>query len=645
MWMSLSALAALRLPGWPKTAGGWQKLAREGRWQRAEWKWPANPDGRWRKRRGTGGGIEFHSDVLPERARKMLKSCIQNTLPPPETALEGAETTAEALPDSSADAAEALTDAAREAAALRLSACRAVDRLSSAGATMAEALAIAAAEANTTPATIRRWRARAEDDGDPLAGLADRRGRIARADAVDPAAWAAYLADYLRPAQPGHAACYRRLARAAQAHGWKIPSAATLKRKLEREVSAAAIVLARQGERALERLYPAQQRSRLDLGALEWVNADGHTFDVFVRFPDGRIGRPCLVAFQDVYSGAFLSWRLAESEHRDVVRLAFGGLVERYGIPEHLLLDNGRAFASKWLSGGTPTRYRFKVRPEDPIGLFTQVVGEIHWATPFHGQAKPIERGFRDLCEDIARAPFCAGAYTGNSPAAKPSDYGRRAIPWADFEAFVDREIVAHNTRPGRRSAVCAGRSLMAAFEASYSTRPIRKASAAQRRLWLLAAEGVMARADDGAVYIAGNRYWAEWIVKYRGQRLVARLDPAAMHAGIEVEQLDGRYLGFADCVAAVGFADQDAARAHASARRDYIRAVKAQLKAENKLTAADVAALIPAPAAPPPPAAGVVKPLFGGAERARRPAAMSDEEFGLGWTAAIERLKAGTDG
>jgi hypothetical protein len=57
------------------------------------------------------------------------------------------------------------------------------------------------------------------------------------------------------------------------------------------------------------------------------------------------------------------------------------------------------------------------------------------------------------------------------------------------------------------------------------------------------------------------------------------------------------------------------------------------------------VAALIPAPAAPPPPAAGVVKPLFGGAERARRPAAMSDEEFGLGWTAAIERLKAGTDG
>lgn len=638
MWISLAALAALALPGWPKSARGWQKLARQGRWQRAEWLWPTNPEGRWRKRRGTGGGIEFHVDVLPERARKALLNSAQSAPPPQKTADPVAETTP--------DPTDALTDAAREAAALRLGAVRRVEALIAAGATMTEALAAAAASANTTVSTIRRWRAKARtDEAQRLAALTDRRGRKAGDDALDPDAWAFYSADYLRPARPGHAACYRRLARAAQAHGWRIPSAATLKRKLEREVSAAAIVLARQGERALERLYPAQQRSRLDLGALEWVNADGHTFDVFVRFPDGRIGRPCLVAFQDVYSGAFLSWRLAESEHRDVVRLAFGGLVERYGIPEHLLLDNGRAFASKWLSGGTPTRYRFKVRPEDPIGLFTQVVGEIHWATPFHGQAKPIERGFRDLCEDIARAPFCAGAYTGNSPAAKPSDYGRRAIPWADFEAFVDREIVAHNTRPGRRSAVCAGRSLMAAFEASYSTRPIRKASAAQRRLWLLAAEGVMARADDGAVYIAGNRYWAEWIVKYRGQRLVARLDPAAMHAGIEVEQLDGRYLGFAGCVAAVGFADQDAARAHASARRDYIRAAKAQLKAENKLTAADVATLIPAPAAPPPPAAGVVKPLFGGAERARRPAAMSDEEFGLGWTAAIARLKAGADG
>lgn len=634
MWISLPALAQLKLPGWPKTAHGWQKLARQGRWQRAEWLWPANPQGLWRKRRGTGGGIEFHLDVLPERARKALLACSASPPTPPETPEIELETTAVSLPD----VTDALTDAAREAAAVRLRAVRLVDDMMAAGATMTEALAAAAAGAQTTASTIRRWRARARtSESARLAALIDRRGRKADRDAIDADAWAFYQADYLRPSKPGHAACYRRLCRAAEEHGWQVPSAATLKRRLEAEVSAAVIVLAREGERALARLYPAQQRSKAELGALAWVNADGHSFDVFVKFADGHIGRPCLLAFQDVYSGAILSWRLAESEHRDVVRLAFGDLIERYGVPEEVLLDNGRAFASKWLSGGTPTRYRFKVRPEDPCGLFVQLGCVIHWATPFHGQAKPVERAFRDLCEDIAKHPACAGAYTGNSPMTKSADYGSRAVDFADFERLVAGEITIHNTRPGRRSAVCAGRSLLQTFEESYRERPIRKASAEQRRLWLLAAEGVMARADDGAIYVAGNRYWAEWLVRERGQRLVARLDPAAMHDGIEVERLDGRYLGRAPCVEAVGFADQDAAREHARARRDYIRAIKAQAKAEQKLTAADVAALIPAPDAPPAPAAGVVKPLFS----RQRPAIINDEDFDRGWSASIARLRA----
>ena len=635
MWISLSALAALALPGWPKSARGWQKLARQGRWQRAEWLWPANQDGKWRKRRGTGGGIEFHVDCLPERARKALVNSAQTSSTPQKNPDEGGETTF--------DPTESLTDAAREAAALRLAAVRRVEALTAAGATMTEALAAAAASAQTTVSTLRRWRAKARtDEAQRLAALTDRRGRKRENDALDPDAWAFYSADYLRPARPGHAACYRRLARAAAAHGWAIPSAATLKRKLEREVSAAVIVLSREGERALARLYPAQARSRAELGALAWVNADGHTFDVFVQLPGGGVGRPCLVAFQDVYSGLILSWRLAESEHRDVVRLAFGDVIERYGVPEDVLLDNGRAFASKWLSGGTPTRYRFKVRPEDPTGLFLQLGCTVHWATPFHGQAKPIERAFRDLCEDIARHPACAGAYTGNSPAAKPADYGARAMEWADFAALVASEISAHNTRTGRRSAVCAGRSLAEAFAESYRERPIRKASSAQRRLWLLAAEGVMARSEDGAIWIAGNRYWAEFLTAERGQRLVARLDPAAMHSGIEVERLDGRYLGRAACVEAAGFADQDAAREHARARREYVRAIKAQAKAEQKLTAADVAALIPAPELPPAPASQVVQPLFGPRPRA---ASMTDEEFGAGWSASIARLSRASEG
>ncbi len=99
--------------------------------------------------------------------------------------------------------------------------------------------------------------------------------------------------------------------------------------------------------------------------ALEAVNADGHKFDVFVEWPIGnetRIVRPVLVGFQDIFSGTILSGRIDISENKETVRLVFGDMVEKYGIPKLCYLDNGRSFASKWLTGGVPNRCRFKVR-------------------------------------------------------------------------------------------------------------------------------------------------------------------------------------------------------------------------------------------------------------------------------------------
>ena len=39
-------------------------------------------------------------------------------------------------------------------------------------------------------------------------------------------------------------------------------------------------------------------------------------------------------------------------------------VVTRYGIPEdfHITIDNTRGAANKWLTGGAPNRYRFKVK-------------------------------------------------------------------------------------------------------------------------------------------------------------------------------------------------------------------------------------------------------------------------------------------
>lgn len=411
---------------------------------------------------------------------------------------------------------------------------------------------------------------------------------------IDPRAWQLFKADYLRLERPAASACYDRLTRIAQAEGFSVPSLKALQRRLKRDLPREAITLARDGVAALDRLYPAQRRDHGVFRALEAVNADGHKFDLFVKWPDGTVSRPVGVFWQDIYSGKLLSYRIDSTEHMGAVRLSFGDLLERYGIPSHAYLDNGRAFASKWITGGIPNRYRFKVKEEEPAGLLHTLDVRVHWTTPYRGQAKPIERAFRDLCEYVAKHPAFAGAYTGNRPDAKPENYRSRAVPIADFLAVLEQEVRAHNARTGRRSAVCKGRSFDEVFIASYATGPIRKATDEQRRLWLLAAESVRASRDEASVRLADNLYWAEELAPHAGESLIVRFDPDRLHDSVYVYDIEGRYLAEAPCVKAVGFADSDAAREHARAKKRKKRAVNELLEAERRMAASDVAASIP---------------------------------------------------
>ncbi len=438
-------------------------------------------------------------------------------------------------------------------------------------------------------------------------------GGAPRAD-IDPEAWDFIRTDYLRPEAPCVAACYERLQRAAAQRGWRIPSARTMYRRLE-EIPRPVRLLAREGAERLKQAYPAQERDRSIFHALEAVNADGHKFDLFCTWPDGTIARPVMVAWQDLLSGKILSWRTDRTEHSDLVRLSFGDMVERWGIPSAAWLDNGRGFAAKLMTGGTPNRYRFRVRDEDPLGIIVQTGVKVHWTTPYAGQSKPIERAFRDLCEYVAKHPAFAGAYTGNSPNAKPENYASRAVPIAEFLRVLDTEIRAHNARPGRRTKMAAGRSFDQVFQASYERVPIRRATAEQRRLWLLAAEGVSASRVDGSVRLAGNRYWTEELSEHAGTRVVIRFDPDALHQCVHAYTLAGAYIGEAECIQAAGFNDTTAARDHARERKRWMRAQREQLAAERRMHALDVAKLLPDTgpddSAGPPPQPKVLRPAF----------------------------------
>ncbi|KQZ55308.1 transposase [Rhizobium sp. Root149] len=581
-FFSIAELAAANLPGLPRDVSALDKIART-TWrgdERLARRVPGKTKPIW----------EYHYSLLPQAAQTRL--LVVHMAPANDDRDLKRERKAKLW-----HGFETLSNDQKALCEARLKALQTADDLEQGGMTASAAVTMACARAGVTKSAFYEWRKLVAGlpREDWLAALAPSYSTDTRFAECHADVWDILKSDFLRPERPTFSACYRRVVKLAKSKKWSpIPSERALRRRFDHEVPEAVQIAAREGREKLKALYPPQRRTRSHLHAMQAVNMDGHRFDVFVRFPDNTIGRVYMVALQDLYSGKFLAWRISDSENKETVRLAIGDMVERYGIPDMITLDNGRAFTSKWITGGSKTRYRFKIKDEDPRGLLTTLGVELQFTKPFSGQSKPIERAFRDLTDDVARHPVCAGAYTGNKPDAKPENYGKYAVPLATFIAHVDEQMAEHNARVGRKGGNCNGRSFDETFEQSLADPGtiVRTATAAQRSLWLLASEAFKARKPNGEIHLHGNRYWAPPLTGYVGKKVIIRFDPDQLHRDIKIYDLDNSLICDAPCVENTGFHDTEAARTHAKLRGDYQKAINAEKALHAKVKAQDLADL-----------------------------------------------------
>ena len=606
-WFTAAELAEFALPDLPASSRGINIMAKRDGWHAPERKgtW-------WRPRADSGGGIEYTLAVLPQAARVAL------TLK-----LEPAEKRKPSDAPASVDIAarwawfDQQSDKKKKDAHLRLVVLNRIRDLTNAGTRKTDAVAMLAAEIDTSASTIYQWEKlvhRVErHDWLPFLASHHAGGKGPRAECSDDA-WEAFKSFYLKPEKRTIAYSYELTRRVAVVEGWVLPSEKTMARRVQ-ALPFDVVTLARGGEAALARAMPSQQRDRSTIHAMEVWNADFHKWDVWVQWPGQKSPiRPQMMALQDIHSGKILAWRFDVTPNKHAVRLCIGDAVEAFGVPNHIILDNGKEFASKWITGQVSHRHRFKFKDEEPTGLLVQLGVEIHWAQVYHGQSKPIERAFRDLAQRTAKHPDFHGAYTGNAPQNKPSNYGERAVPHDVFLRRVDAEIAEHNAQIGRTGGVCAGRSFNQVFAESYATSVIRKVSPEQRALWLMAAEGLAVDRQEGVLTLEGNRFRAAFLDAHRGKKLVVRFDPQCLQDDLRVYRLDGAFLGMATCILPVGFMDKDAANEWSRQNKRRLRAAKDELDAVSGMSAAKLTQLMPdaRPEPPPRPEARVVRMVTG---------------------------------
>lgn len=556
------------------------------------------------------------------------------------------------------------SDKQREKARERCESVLAVAELLDSGVDVLTAFDSVGEALSVAPASVRRWYYQVKnfDRSDWAAALISQHGRSLEARRKKEAecsseAWDFFLADYLRPEQPALRTCYARLTEAAAAHSWVIPSLSSLRRKLERDVPAEQAVLLREGEHALMRLFPAQERTVLELDAMEWINGDGYQHNVFVRWFNGEVIRPKTWVWQDIRTRKILAWRTDVSENSDSIRLALADVVEQYGIPKHITIDNTRAAANKWMTGGVPNRYRFKIKEDDPKGIIPLLGIKLHWTSVLfgqgHGQAKPIERAFSHggLGEVVDRHPSLAGAYTGANPMAKPDNYGDRVVDAEVFLKALSDGIAFWNRQPKRETEACQGvLSFDAAFEQSYRESTVRKATAEQRNLLLLPAEAVTVHNGTftlnagGKISARKNRYYNELLLGIKPSKVVIRFDPQSLHESVLCYTLDGRFICTATCIEKSGFGDTQAAREHHRNRQRFVKRTKEATAAQKRMTALEVAELMPEITPPDSPETHVVEIYRPAGNTVRREQVHVSEESESDYDHAFENAVARFD-
>lgn len=636
-FFSIAELAAANLPDLPRTEGSIDNLARARRWK-------SNPEFARQVPGRTKRVWEYHISLLPPAAQTRL------TVLHSSPANDDGERIA-ARRKALWDHFEALSSQHKQTCEQRLQILADVTEMDAAGFRKGDAIAFVCHKNGIAKSAFYEWQRMTDgwDRADWLAALAPNFSVGSDRSDCHSKAWEFLKSDFLRPEGSAFSECYRRTVDAAAREKWSpIPSERSLRRRLDDEVPKAVQTLARKGKDKAKMLYPAQRRSRTHLHAMQKVNMDGHKLDVFVKVPwSAKPVRVFLLGIQDLYSGKIVGWRVSDSENKETVRLIIGDMVEHHGIPDAIYLDNGRAFASKWITGGAENRFRFKVRDEDPRGLLVTLGVQLHWTTPYSGQSKPIERAWRDLAEKISKHPRCAGAYVGNKPDAKPENYGTRAIPLEEFRQHVAEQIAAHNAQLGRTGGNCGGRSFDQTFEASMADPAtiVRVATNAQRALWLLASEVIRTQKGSGEIHFQGNRYWSRELNQHAGQKVTIRFDPDNLHAAIKVYDLANALICNADCIADTGFDDQEAARTHARKRRDYQKAIAAERDAHAALSAQQLADIITrgnkASPEPEPRARPQVTRLL----TVRAPAtaaAISEDEFESSFSRGLARVSGG---
>ena len=230
----------------------------------------------------------------------------------------------------------------------------------------------------------------------------------------------------------------------------KFPTCAAFVRRLRANYSESSIYFARHGQKKWSQKYGYYiDRDLSNVGAGQvWVS-DHAQIDNLVKSDKSKARRqkvlaPWYTGWRDFKTGKHLEGILHEdAPNSDHILQAFYYAAMTYGLPETVLIDNGKDYRVHDFTGGRRTTKTVKLDAEKSRNTMAALGIKVVFATPYQPQVKPIERDFRKIKEWFSKMmPGYRGGNVLERPEKLVSEIkSGKLLTFEEYKPLFDRFI------------------------------------------------------------------------------------------------------------------------------------------------------------------------------------------------------------
>lgn len=406
---------------------------------------------------------------------------------------------------------------------------------------------------STSYSSLIRMRGKYEKDG--IAGLIAKYGNNLSRTTVSNDYFQYFKDIYLKEGAPSLRSSWEQTLgyaiRTNNVNPKTFPSFMAFKRRLNREIPKQAVYLARYGESAWNRKYSQyieRDYSNIQCGKV-WVS-DHAQIDVACRMPDGSVKFPWVTAWRDYKSGKWLGWILQTNHpNSDLIFQAFYNSALEYGLPEDIIIDNGKDYRSKDFAGGR----KIQVDEQDTTCMLEELNVNVHFALPYNAQTKPIERDFLKIKNWLSK--HCVG-YRGGNVVERPEILAEeiknnKIMNFEDFKILFDNFIVNVFNKHHSNGKNHKGLSPDELFNQEFTEKIVPSKDAL--KLFCMRTSKTFTIGRNGIKdSVLGITYWADWMSLKKGIKVYLRRDIKDYGDAWVFNALNDEFIGKANVVKAV---------------------------------------------------------------------------------------------